>query len=400
MDLRDVIKADNLASNGVVHIIDGVLLPPASITSQAASTTLPACPKSIFDGFCHPWDLQDGGVACVRDTSVGAEIRKPSDVQCVPKRNGGASYHCPSWVPKMCQPVFDGKNIVQLAKATPDLSTLTAALVAGKLTGALSGTGPFTVFAPTNEAFAKLPKETLQHLLEPKNIKELDAILEYHVISGAAVFKDDLKAEQKVKTLEGQTVEIKKADNIVSVNQAKVTTADVTASNGVVHIIDAVLMPPSPTPTPTQNIVQLAEHTAGLDILVSAVVAADLAETLASASQKFTVFAPPDKAFKSLPAGVLDSLMKPENKEKLVDILTYHVLPEEVLSKDLKSFQAMKTVEGKRLHITKSGNKVLVGATLESKDLRDVIKADNLTSNGVVHIINGVLLPPTSIVMV
>merc|ERR1711871_804822 len=251
-DLRDVIKADNLASNGVVHIIDGVLLPPTSVPLQAMSTILPACPKSIFDGFCHPWDLQDGGVACVRDTSSSAKITKPSDVQCVPKRNGGAAYHCPSWVPEMCQPVFDGKNIVELAKATPDLSTLTAALVAGKLTGALSGTGPFTVFAPTNEAFAKLPKETLQHLLEPKNIKELDAILEYHVISGAAVFKDDLKAEQKVKTLEGQTVEIKKAGNTVSVNQAKVTTADVTASNGVVHIIDAVLMPPPSKPT--QNI--------------------------------------------------------------------------------------------------------------------------------------------------
>merc|ERR1712224_426061 len=382
-DLRDVIKADNLASNGVVHIIDGVLLPPTSVPLQAMSTILPACPKSIFDGFCHPWDLQDGGVACVRDTSSSSKITRPSDVQCVPKRNGGAAYHCPSWVPEMCQPVFDGKNIVELAKATPDLSTLTAALAAGKLTGALSGTGPFTVFAPTNGAFAKLPKERLQHLLEPKNIKELDAILEYHVISGAAVFKDDLKAEQKVKTLEGQTVEIKKAGNTVSVNQAKVTTADVTASNGVVHIIDAVLMPPSPTPTPMQNIVQLAEHTAGLDILVSAVVAADLADTLASASKKFTVFAPTDKAFKSLPAGVLDSLMKPENKKKLVDILTYHVLPEEVLSKDLKSFQEVKTIEGKLLHITKFGDAVRVGASLESKDLRDVIKPDNLASNGV-----------------
>merc|ERR1712139_265491 len=99
------------------------------------------------------------------------------------------------------------KNIVQLAAATPDLSTLVTALKAGSLTKALSGTGPFTVFAPTNEAFAKLPKTTLDHLLDPKNIKELDAVLEYHVLSGVAVSKADLKSEQKVKTLEGQDVE-------------------------------------------------------------------------------------------------------------------------------------------------------------------------------------------------
>jgi uncharacterized surface protein with fasciclin (FAS1) repeats len=202
-----------------------------------------------------------------------------------------------------------------------------------------------------------------------------------------------------VKTLEGQDVEIKKtASGEVFVNQAKVTTADVTASNGVVHIVDSVLMLPSPAPQPKpmQDIVQLAEHTKGLDILVSALVAADLADTLSSASKKFTVFAPTDRAFKALPAGTLDSLMKPENKKTLIDFLTYHVLPEEVLSSGLKPFEAVKTVEGKLLHITKFGNRVRVGASLESKDLRDVVAADNLASNGVVHIIDGVLLPPTS----
>lgn len=303
----------------------------------------------------------------------------------------------------MCQPVFGGKNIVELAEATSDLSTLVAALKAGKLTGALSGTGPFTVFAPSNEAFAKLPKATLDHLLDPKNIKELDAILEYHVIAGTAVFKADLKGHQKAKALEGQDVEIRKTGSgEVFVDQAQVTTADVAASNGVVHIINAVLTPPSPAPQPKprQNIVQLAEHTKRLDILVSALVAADLADTLSSASKKFTVFAPTDRAFKTLPAGTLESLMKPENKKRLTDILTYHVLPEEVLSSDLKPFQAPTTVEGKPLHVTKFGNRVRVGASLESKDLHDVVKADNLASNGVVHIIDGVLLPPTSTVIV
>merc|ERR1711907_647005 len=279
----------------------------------------------------------------------------------------------------------------ELASATPDLSTLMAALKAGNLIKALSGTGPFTVFAPTNEAFAKLPKATLNHLLDPKNIKELDAILEYHVISGAAVFKADLKSDQKVKTLEGQDVEIKKTSGEVLVNQAKVATADVAASNGVVHIIDSVLMIPKP------NIVQLAERTPDLSTLVSAVVAGGLADTLSSAG-KFTVFAPTNEAFKALPAGVLDSLMKPENKAKLVDILKYHVLPEEVLSTQLKPFQAVTTVEGKLLHVQEWGGKVHVGPSLESKDLKNVIKADNKASNGVVHIIDGVLITPSTAV--
>merc|ERR1711981_794470 len=169
-------------------------------------------------------------------------------------------------------------------------------------------------------------------------------------------------------------------------------------SNDVVHIIDGVLLPP-PTPAPQpkkQNIVQLAEHTADLSTLVSALVAGDLVDTLSSAG-KFTVFAPTNEAFKALPPGTLDSLMKPVNKAELVDILKYHVLPEQVLSAQLKPFQAVETVEGKPLHVTKWGGQVRVGPSLLSKDLKSVTQADNLASNGVVHIIDGVLLPPLSL---
>merc|ERR1711934_1190821 len=173
-------------------------------------------------------------------------------------------------------------------------------------------------------------------------------------------------------------------------------------TNGVVHIIDGVLLPPSTDAAVPElqswrpNIVQLAEHIPDLSTLVSAVVAAGLADTLSSAG-KFTVFAPTNEAFKALPAGTLANLMKPENKAKLVDILKYHVLPEEVLSTQLKPFQAVKTVEGKPLHVQEWGGKVRVGPSLLSKDLKNVIKADNKASNGVVHIIDGVLLPPSAL---
>merc|ERR1719198_2721560 len=113
-----------------------------------------------------------------------------------------------------------------------------------------------------------------------------------------------------------------------------------------------LMIPSSPQPE-KQNLVQLAEHTSDLSTLVSALVAADLADTLSSPG-KFTVFAPTNKAFKALPPGTLDNLMKPESKATLADILKYHVLPEKVLSTQLKSSQSVKTVEGRSVAVTKS----------------------------------------------
>merc|ERR1712157_419992 len=116
------------------------------------------------------------------------------------------------------------KNLVELAESVKDLSTLVAALKAGKLVTALEGKGPFTVFAPSNEAFAKIPKAELDKLLDPKNIKLLDAILEYHVVSGAAVHSKDLKAENHFKTLEGEELLVEENDGRVYVNHgARVT---------------------------------------------------------------------------------------------------------------------------------------------------------------------------------
>merc|ERR1711918_278614 len=118
-----------------------------------------------------------------------------------------------------------------------DLSTLVTALTAGKLVTALEGKGPFTVFAPSNEAFAQIPKAELEKLLDPKNIKTLDSILEYHVVSGAAVHAKDLKPENKFKTLQGEelVVEVRNGHVIVNHN-TRVTAADNDATNGVVHI--------------------------------------------------------------------------------------------------------------------------------------------------------------------
>merc|ERR1712078_639467 len=143
---------------------------------------------------------------------------------------------------------------------------------AGGLVSALQGTGPFTVFAPTNVAFRKLPKAALNRLLQPQNKDELVGILTYHVLSGSAVYSKDLQARQEVKTLQGQGLLITSSVAGVIVNgNSKVTTADIAATNGVVHIVDTVLMPTSNAPPKaSKDIVQLAQGSAGLSTLVSA----------------------------------------------------------------------------------------------------------------------------------
>merc|ERR1712151_299168 len=141
-------------------------------------------------------------------------------------------------------------NIVELAQRFSDLSTLVTALAAANLVSALEGAGPFTVFAPSNAAFGKIPSAELGRMLEPENVKELAGILKYHVVSGAAVYSKDLQAAQDVETLQGQVVSItSSADGVIINGNSKVILADNAATNGVVHIVDTVLMPPKPTTT-------------------------------------------------------------------------------------------------------------------------------------------------------
>ena len=135
-----------------------------------------------------------------------------------------------------------GPSIVELAAGNDDLSTLVAAVKAAGLVGVLSGDGPYTVFAPTNAAFAKLPEGTVESLLKPENKDQLTAILTYHVVSGKVKAADVVKLGS-AKTVEGSSVTITATDAGVKVDAANVIMTDIVASNGVVHVIDSVLMP-------------------------------------------------------------------------------------------------------------------------------------------------------------
>jgi uncharacterized surface protein with fasciclin (FAS1) repeats len=135
------------------------------------------------------------------------------------------------------------KDIVDTAATAGQFKTLAAALGAADLVDTLKGSGPFTVFAPTDEAFAKLPAGTVENLLKPENKEQLVAILTYHVVPGKVMAADVVKL-QEAKTVNGKMVDIQTKGDAVMVNDAKVTATDIGASNGVIHIIDAVILPP------------------------------------------------------------------------------------------------------------------------------------------------------------
>merc|ERR1719183_995514 len=191
-----------------------------------------------------------------------------------------------------------------------------------------------------------------------------------------------------LQTVEGKNVTVRVADGAVLINSAKVTSADNDASNGVVHIIDTVLMPPSPpapTPSPLPSIPALATANKDLSTLVAALKAADLVDTL-SGKGPFTVFAPTNEAFAKLPKATLDNLLKPENKQQLVDILTYHVAPGDFKQADMMDMGSVQTVEGKNVTVRVVGKDVFLNSA-------KITAADNKASNGIVHIIDEVLMP-------
>jgi uncharacterized surface protein with fasciclin (FAS1) repeats len=135
------------------------------------------------------------------------------------------------------------KDIVETAVSAGQFKTLASALTAAELVATLKGDGPFTVFAPTDEAFAKLPEGALDNLLKPENKDQLVAILTYHVVPGKVMAADVTKLKE-AKTVNGKMVDIEVKGEDVMVNGAKVTSADIAASNGVIHVIDTVILPP------------------------------------------------------------------------------------------------------------------------------------------------------------
>ncbi len=275
--------------------------------------------------------------------------------------------------------VAQEKTIVGTAIGAKDLSTLVAAVKQGQLVETLSSKGPFTVFAPVNSAFAKLPKETLEFLLKDENRKALQNILTYHVVSGKVMAADVVKLKEAT-TVQGDKVVIKVEDGKVFVNDAQVIKTDIVCSNGVVHLIDSVILPPA-----KPSIVETAVGNKDFSTLVAVLKQAGLVETL-SGEGPFTVFAPNNAAFAKLPKETVAALMTEEGKAQLQSILKYHVVAGSVKAADVVKLKAAKTVLGQSVTIKVVDGKVYV-------DGAQVIATDIECGNGIIHVIDSVILP-------
>jgi uncharacterized surface protein with fasciclin (FAS1) repeats len=261
------------------------------------------------------------------------------------------------------------EDIVEKA-VSAGFSTLATALTAANLIDALKAVGPFTVFAPTDAAFAALPEGTLDALLaDPEALAE---VLTYHVVSGR-VYARDLDGVVSSSTLAGYPVLFDLSDG-AKINNSNITSTDILTTNGVIHVIDEVLLPP------TGDIVEIAVA-GGFNTLATALTEASLVEAL-QAEGPFTVFAPTDAAFAALPDGVLDNLLA--DTEALTDVLLYHVVSGQIFSGDLSDGQTAETLQGQSITVDLSDGVMIDDASVTSADI--------IATNGVIHVIDEVLL--------
>ncbi len=269
------------------------------------------------------------------------------------------------------------RDVVETAEAAGSFETLATALRAAGLVDALRGDGPFTVFAPTDEAFAALPEGALESLLRPENRDDLVTVLTYHVVPGRLDAADVARA-RGLDTLGGQRLGVATPGGRVVVGDANVVQANVECSNGIVHAIDRVLLPS------TGNLVEVAAEAGSFGTLLQAATAAGLPGALAG-DGPFTVLAPTDEAFAALPKGTLEALLA--DPHALGEILKYHVIPGRVFGAEALAAGSARTLQGDAVRFGLEDGMLRAGGAR-------VLANDVQATNGVIHAIDAVLLPP------
>ncbi len=284
-------------------------------------------------------------------------------------------------------------DIVDVASGNKDFSILVAALQKADLVSALQGEGPFTVFAPTNAAFTKLLGEldiTADQLLGHPQLAD---VLLYHVVSGK-VMSGDLSNGLEAATLKGDKVKVDLSEG-VKINKSNVTTADLEATNGVIHIIDTVLVPADfkldkaiqkeePAKEMPKTVVDIALANEDFSILVAALQKADLVGAL-QGEGPLTVFAPTNAAFEDLLKTLNISASDLLNQPELAKVLLYHVISGKVMSGDLTDGLEAATLNGEKLMFDLSSGVKVSGSTVSVADIE--------AENGVIHVIDKVLVP-------
>jgi uncharacterized surface protein with fasciclin (FAS1) repeats len=278
-------------------------------------------------------------------------------------------------------------TVVDVAVSNEDFSTLVAAVQAAGLVETLSGEGPFTVFAPTNAAFEAALADlgmTADELLADTEL--LTKVLTYHVVAGDLMAADVLE-QNLLETVEGSFALAYAGEEGAFINQAEIVSTDIEASNGVVHVIDAVILPPTYESEAESSIVDVAVSDEQFSTLVAAVTEAGLAETL-SERGPFTVFAPTnaafEAAFEALGITAEDLLA---DQELLTDILLYHVSLGALDAEAVTGRASLPMLNGDVASIEiREGNAYIDDAQIVATDIE--------ASNGIVHVIDAVILPP------
>lgn len=318
--------------------------------------------------------------ACGSANNTVSEVPSPAPVEVAP-----------TTAPAVEEPVVaEIPSIAEIAAGNADFSILVTALDAAGLVETLSGAGSFTVFAPTNDAFNALPEGTIDALLADPQGALTDVLL-YHVV-GAAVMAETVVTLDSATTLQGEAVTIAVRDGNVFLNETvQVVTTDIEASNGVIHVINGVLLPPSMSAAADMSeLPSIAEIAAGdenFSILVTALDAAGLVDVL-SGEGSFTVFAPTNEAFNALPEGTIDALLA-DPQGALTDVLLYHVVGDAVMAETVVTLESATTLQGEEVTIAVRDGNVFLNETVQ------VVMTDIEASNGIIHVIDGVLLPPS-----
>ena len=275
-------------------------------------------------------------------------------------------------------------NIVQVAVEAGQFKTLASLLTSAGLVETLQGDGPFTVFAPTDEAFKKVPAPVLEALGNDPDL--LKRVLLYHVAAGK-MEAGAVVAAKEIKTVEGSKAAIVVTDAGATIDGAKIIKTDVAASNGVIHVIDSVILPADIDAVAAKltagDIVEVAVRAGDFKTLANLLTQAELVETL-KGEGPFTVFAPTDAAFAKIPAETVNALLA--DKDALRNVLLYHVVAGELKAADVVGAKEVKTVQGSSAAISMVDGKAMIdGATITATDV--------VAKNGVIHVIDTVILP-------
>lgn len=269
-------------------------------------------------------------------------------------------------------------SVIDLVASDERFSTLKAALNAAKLTTFFQRDNKKTVFAPTNDAFAKLPKGTVESLLKPENKDRLVQILSYHVHSGDLNLAAAL-GSKSVETVEKSPIKVAFRDGAVKVNDSLLLEADIEATDGKIHVIDSVLLP-KPKET---NLLTTAQGAGSFKTLLAAAEEAGLVPALIG-KDPLTVFAPTDEAFAALPEGTVEGLLKKENRKQLIELLTTHVVSGRVSAGDALNAKAAKSLSGSELEFAINNGLFTVNGS--------VIRSAGIDGgNGIIHVIDSVI---------